>query len=75
MKDGRRILGWPAEWPNFPQQGHFVLKQAKWLIDKDNSSSTIPLETADRIMIDAANVEMVTFLKFNDELEGEQHEC
>ncbi|MDR2446243.1 MAG: DUF6338 family protein, partial [Treponema sp.] len=74
LKDGRRIMGWPAEWPNSPQQGHFVLEQAKWIIDNDGKADIIPLETVDKIMIDTANVEMVTFLKFNDELEGEQHE-
>jgi hypothetical protein len=34
----------------------------------------MPLEAVDKIMIDANNVEMVTFLKFNDELEGDQDE-
>jgi hypothetical protein len=75
LKDERRIMGWPVEWPNYSQQGHFVLQRAEWLIDEDDNSYTIPLETVDKIMIDANNVEMVTFLKFNDELEGEQHEC
>jgi hypothetical protein len=71
LKDGRRISGWPLLWPNHPRQGHFVLEQAKWLLDEDDKSSAMPLETVDKIMIDANNVEMVTFLKFNDELEGE----
>jgi hypothetical protein len=74
LKDGKRISGWPLLWPNYPRQGHFVLEQAKWIIDDNDTSYTIPLETVDRIMIDTNNVEMVTFLKFNDELEGEQHE-
>jgi hypothetical protein len=74
LKDGSKISGWPVEWPNNPRQGHFVLEQAKWLVDDDDTSSTIPLETVDKIMIDANTVEIVTFLKFNDELEGEQHE-
>jgi hypothetical protein len=42
--------------------------------DNDGKTDIIPLETVDKIMIDTANVEMVMFLKFNDELEGEQHE-
>jgi hypothetical protein len=71
LKDERRIMGWPAEWPNDPQQGHFVLKQAKWIVDEDGKSSVLPLETVDKIMIDVHNAEMVTFLKFKDELEGE----
>jgi hypothetical protein len=71
LKEGRRIMGWPTEWPNHPEKGHFVLKQAKWLINENDSPSAIPLETVDRIIIDVNNVEMVAFLKFNDELEGE----
>ncbi|MDR1398994.1 MAG: DUF6338 family protein [Treponema sp.] len=69
LKDGRRIMGWPLLWPNNPQQGHFVLERARWLVSEDTSA--IPLETVDKILIDLHNVEMVTFLKFNDELGGE----
>jgi hypothetical protein len=74
LKDGRKITGWPLLWPNDPLQGHFVLEQAKWIIEADGNLSVMPLEAVDKIMIDANNVEMVTFLKFNDELEGEQYE-
>jgi hypothetical protein len=74
LKDGRKITGWPRLWPNDPQQGHFVLERAQWVIEEDGNPSIMPLEEVDKIMIDANNVEMVTFLKFNDELEGEQHE-
>ncbi|MDR2344298.1 MAG: hypothetical protein LBD86_07195, partial [Spirochaetaceae bacterium] len=31
LKDERRIMGWPTEWSNSPQQGHFILEDAKWL--------------------------------------------
>jgi hypothetical protein len=74
LKDGRKITGWPLLWPNNPQQGHFVLERAQWVIEENGKSSVMPLEEVDKIMIDANNVEMVTFLKFNDELEGDQHE-
>jgi hypothetical protein len=73
LKDGRRIMGWPKEWPDSPQQGHFVLEEAKWLVDKDGKSDEISLKTVDKIVIDTNNVEIVEFLKFNDELEGEQY--
>ncbi|WP_238580005.1 DUF6338 family protein, partial [Treponema endosymbiont of Eucomonympha sp.] len=75
LKDERRIMGYPLEWPNNPQQGHFVLENAEWLIDKDGKSATIPLPTVSKILIDAANVEMVEFIKFDDKLEGAQNEC
>jgi hypothetical protein len=74
LKDGRRIMGWPAEWPNDPQRGHFVLERAQWVIEEEGESSVRPLEAVDKIMIDANNVEMIKFLKFNDELEGDQDE-
>ena len=75
LKDGKRITGWPLIWPNYPNQGHFVLEQAKWLtVAEDEKISEIPLETVDKIMIDTVTVEMVEFLKFQDELEGEKHE-
>jgi hypothetical protein len=73
LKDGRRIMGWPLEWPNNPQQGHFVLEGAEWLVvNEEGNSVNTPLTSVDKIMIDAANVEMVEFLKRNDTLEGAQ---
>jgi hypothetical protein len=47
------------------------LEEAKWLVDKDGKSDEIALKTVDKIVIDTNNIEMVEFLKFNDELEGE----
>jgi hypothetical protein len=75
LKDGRRIMGWPAEWSNDPDKGHFVLEDARWLtVDQDGRLSDIPLETIDKIMIAVHNVEMVEFVKDDDELEGDQNE-
>jgi hypothetical protein len=68
LKDERRIMGWPAEWPNSPQQGHFVLEEAKWLVDKNGEADIISLETIDKILIDTKNVEMVEFVKSEEEL-------
>ena len=74
LKDERRIMGWPVEWPNSPQQGHFILEEAKWLVDKNGKVDIIPLETIDKIMIDANNVEMVEFIKNDEELRSYQNE-
>jgi hypothetical protein len=68
LKDERRIMGWPAEWPNDPGKGHFVLEDARWLIvDQDGKSSDIPLKTIDKIVIAVHNIEMVEFVK-DDEI-------
>jgi len=75
LKDDRRIMGLPSEWPDDPEKGYFVLGDAKWLVvDHDGKTGAIPLETIDKILIAANNVEMVEFLKFNNELEGEYYE-
>jgi hypothetical protein len=74
LKDERRIMGWPVEWPNDPEKGHFVLENAMWLIvDHDGKSGTVPLDTLDKILIAAHNVEMVEFVK-DEESVGNQDE-
>jgi hypothetical protein len=72
LKDERRIMGWPVEWPNYPDKGHFVLEEASWLTTKEGDK--VPLETIDKIMIDTNNVEMVEFLKDDEKLEESSDE-
>ena len=68
-------MGLAAEWPNDPEKGHFVLKNATWLIsDGEGKLDTIPLETIDKILIAAYNVEMVEFIKSEESLGGNHHE-
>jgi hypothetical protein len=38
LRDERRIMGWPAEWPNDPEKGHFVLENAAWLIKAEDAT-------------------------------------
>jgi hypothetical protein len=71
LKDRRRILGWPMQWPNSPDKGHFILEDADWLdVDERGNTKPIPLTNVDKIMIDTNNVEMVEFVK-NDESSGD----
>ena len=60
LEGGRRITGYPIEWPTEPTSGHFKLTDAAWLDDLNNE---IPLDTNDSILIAAKQVEMVKFLK------------
>lgn len=60
LEGGRRITGYPIEWPTEPTSGHFKLTDAAWLDDLNNE---IPLDTNDSILISAKQVEMVEFLK------------
>jgi hypothetical protein len=75
LKDERRIMGWPVEWPDDPGKGHFVLEDVRWLIvDLDGKSSAIPLETIDKIVIAVQNIEMVEFVKDDEALGGNYNE-
>lgn len=60
LDGGRRIMGYPIEWPTEPAAGHFKLTDAAWLDDQNNQT---PLDTNDSILIAAKQVEMVEFLK------------
>lgn len=64
LSDGRRISGYPREWPTDPKVGHFRLTVAAW-IEEDNSE--IPLDGDDSILIEAKMVEMVELLKNESE--------
>lgn len=33
LLDERRLYGWPKEWPQSPDRGHFFITQPSWLLD------------------------------------------
>lgn len=70
LRDGRRIQGWPAEWPNSPAKGHFALMRAQWLLD--NGSDPIPLDNAQVSLVPATEVVYVQLLKWKEEISREQ---
>ncbi len=58
LDGGRRLYGWPREWPSTPLRGHFAIEQASWLNEKDE----IPLEGVGSILIPVEAVRMVEFM-------------
>jgi hypothetical protein len=60
LTGGRRISGYPSEWPTEPTTGHFRLTNAAWIGD-DNKE--ISLDSDESILIEAKQVEMVELLK------------
>lgn len=64
-KGGRRIMGWPTQWPSEPTEGHFELTYAAWL---DDDNKMIELGENESILISAKDVEMVEFTKLTKEL-------
>ncbi len=59
LKGGRRLYGWPQEWPGHPEQGHFIIAEGEWLVE-DGSH---PLTGVSIILIPGQDVEMVEFLE------------
>ena len=67
LEDGRRLFGWPEEWPSRSDQGHFRLADPRWLNEKNK-----PIEsTVVDMLIPADHVRMVEFLPKHDSDTGE----
>ncbi len=63
--NSRRLYGFPAEWPDHADAGHFIIEDASWLVlDKENSQCDLP--RIERILVRAVDVEMVEFAKEAD---------
>ena len=54
-----KVFGWPEEWPDSPENGHFVLMQAEWIAE-DNTRT--PLPDTERLLIPAKAVLMVELM-------------
>ncbi|MEW7992295.1 MAG: DUF6338 family protein [Candidatus Thiodiazotropha sp.] len=66
LKDGRRLYGWPKEWPIERERGQFYIMLPSW-IQEDGTQLELP--TLDGILIDAHDVQWVEFIQMGDEHE------
>ncbi len=64
IEGGRRISGYPLEWPSDPSVGHFKLTDAVWLTD-DNKEISLNCDSS--ILIPTKQVEIVELLKTVEE--------
>jgi hypothetical protein len=63
FRDGKRLMGWPREWPNDAKNGHFVLEDASWLaVDENGQQTETRLLNVKKIMVDTTEINMVEFL-------------
>jgi hypothetical protein len=56
LQDGRRLTGWPKEWPVSPSTGQFYVQQPAWITEE---GSIVDLATLDGIIIHATDVRWV----------------
>ena len=67
----RRLRGWPEQYPDDPQNGHFLISEAIWLLD-DGSSA--PLYNVKHVLIPSTEVERIEFLKADSEITASEEE-
>lgn len=67
----RRLHGWPVEWPDSSDSGHFKMCDASWLLE-DNQF--VPLHTVEELVVPVSIVTMVERLKFPDEITATERE-
>ncbi len=65
LNDGRRLYGWPEQWPDQADRGHFVIDQPAWLLI-DNQRA--PLYRVRRFLLPAAEVKMVEFVMDDEDV-------
>ena len=63
LKGQRRLYGWPEEWPSRPDEGHFRIAEAEWLVEYER----VPATGVSAILIPAGEVEMVEFVSEHHE--------
>ena len=67
LKDGRRLYGWPEDWPKLPGQGHFRIVEAEWLNADACATQNDSQDNYEReifaIMVPAEDVKMVEFME------------
>ena len=59
LKDERRLFGWPEQYPDDPEEGHFVITEPEWLLD---SGDRAPLYDVSSILIAASEVAWIELL-------------
>jgi hypothetical protein len=71
LKGERRLFGWPEEWPDEPDHGHFIIEQPEWLL---TTGERAPLHNVERFIVAAGEVEMVEFVRADEEVTTEPSE-
>lgn len=71
LKDGLRLYGWPIQYPDDPNKGHFIIAEPEWLLD---DGTTAPLHTVQEILVNSFEVERVDFLKMPNEVSIKKRE-
>jgi len=59
---GRRLFGWPEEWPSDPKEGHFAIAEAEWLTAMDGKVNRQPLTGVKVVLVPVTEVVWIEFV-------------
>ncbi|HBT88534.1 MAG TPA: hypothetical protein DEB50_08730 [Desulfobacter sp.] len=65
------MYGWPKQYPDDPQKGHFLIEEAAWLLD---DGSSVPLYSVKQLLIPTSEIEYVEFVKNQSEVKVDNSE-
>ena len=71
FKDGRRLIGWPKEWPISPHSGQFYIQMPAWISD-DGKIADLP--ELDGILIHATDVQWVEVFPREEMIDDQRSE-
>jgi hypothetical protein len=71
LAGGRRLFGWPVQYPDGPTEGHFLISDVEWLLD---SGERVPLHAVKETLVRAIDVEFVEFIYDVEQVSAEQPE-
>src|SRR5207245_2609443 len=71
LKGGQRLFGWPVQWPNQHDCGHFIISQPAWFLP---NAQMIPLSQLHQMLIPATEVLLVEQYKKPDQLKMTEDE-
>ena len=71
FNDGRRLYGWPKEWPGDSDLGHFYIMQPAWL---QTDKPPIELAAVDGILVNTRDVCWIEFVKLEEKTDDRSKE-
>ncbi len=67
LYDGRRVYGWPTEWPSRPAEGHFHLEEAEWMEESKMNTNSKDRESVKSLLVPVIDVQIVEFVPISEQ--------
>ncbi len=67
LYDGRRVYGWPTEWPSRPAEGHFHLEEAEWIEESKMNTNSKYRESVISLLVPVIDVQIVEFVPISEQ--------